>query len=394
MLGGGRQKTSGLRNRAAFDGSGTARISAEALEGPQAWQHRDERVVVRGHVPHHESPQQRPQRPVTSEVRMAGSSLLALLDDIASLLDDIAVMSKLAVKKTAGVLGDDIALNAEQVAGVNADRELPVVWAVAKGSLVNKAILVPAALGISALLPWMVIPLLMIGGAFLCYEGFEKVFHKLQGRKSAGEASVEGAPPAPTPAPSTGQPSHTGDLAELEREKIKGAVRTDFILSAEIMVISLGVVAKDPLVTQVGVLVAVALLMTVGVYGLVAGIIKLDDFGLYLAGRSGDGAAARVARGLGRALVTAAPGLMRTLSVVGTAAMFLVGAGIFTHNIPALHHLLEALMRAANAVPGVGGALAFAADLAIGLVLGLAVGAVVVAGKTLATRLLGRGSPA
>jgi len=254
------------------------------------------------------------------------SSLLVLIDDIATILDDVAVMTKVAAKKTAGVLGDDLALNAQQVAGVKADRELPVVWAVTKGSFRNKLILVPAALAISALLPQAIIVLLMIGGAFLCYEGFEKLAHKFLHSKQEDEAHHSALVSA------VADPEV--DLVAMEADKIKGAIRTDFILSAEIIVISLGTVADKPFWSQVSVLTSIAILMTVGVYGLVAGIVKLDDGGLHLSQRQGDGAGARVARSLGRGILRAAPYLMKSLSVIGTAAMFMVGGGILVHGIP------------------------------------------------------------
>ena len=259
---------------------------------------------------------------------MATSSLLALIDDVASILDDVALLSKLAVKKTAGVLGDDLALNAQQVTGVRADRELPVVWAVAKGSLLNKAILVPAALAISAFAPWLVTPLLMLGGAFLCYEGFEKIAHRWL--HSAEEDAARRS------ALKQGLQDPARDLLALERDKIKGAVRTDFILSAEIIAITLGTVAGAAFTTQVLVLAGVAVLMTVGVYGLVGGIVKLDDLGLWLSRRGSS--AAQV---LGRAILGAAPWLMKALSVVGTAAMFLVGGGILVHGVPPLRQAIE-----------------------------------------------------
>lgn len=262
---------------------------------------------------------------------MAGVSFLALLDDIATVLDDVAVLSKVAAKKSAGVLGDDLAVNAEQVSGVQAARELPVVWAVAKGSLINKAILVPAALLISLFLPWLITPLMVLGGLFLCYEGFEKLAHRwLHPAEDTVAARAAVSAAAADPAV---------DLVAFERDKIKGAIRTDFILSAEIIVITLGIVGTAPLGTRIGVLVAIALLMTVGVYGLVAGIVKLDDVGLHLTRRAGTDVGARLARGIGRGLLAAAPRLMRVLGVVGTAAMFLVGGGILTHALPALHHL-------------------------------------------------------
>jgi predicted DNA repair protein MutK len=249
------------------------------------------------------------------------ASLLALLDDIASVLDDVAVLTKAATQKTAGVLGDDLALNAQQVAGVRADRELPVVWAVAKGSLRNKAILVPAALAISAWASWAVLPLLMIGGVYLCYEGFEKLAHKLLHRRANGDR--HDAVPS--------------DLASAETARIKGAVRTDFVLSAEIIVIALGSVAGSPFSVRAAVLVGIALLMTVGVYGLVAGIVKLDDAGLHLSRRRGRSAAAKIQRRIGVSILRAAPFLMKGLGIAGTAAMFLVGGGILVHGIPALH---------------------------------------------------------
>jgi predicted DNA repair protein MutK len=260
---------------------------------------------------------------------MAASSLLALIDDIATILDDVAVLTKVATKKTAGVLGDDLALNAQQVTGVRADRELPVVWAVAKGSFVNKAILVPAALAISAFVPWLVTPLLMVGGAFLCYEGFEKLAHKFLHRAEDDEAHHAELTQALV--------DPNVDLMAIERDKIKGAVRTDFVLSAEIIAITLGTVAGQPFGTQVAVLVGIAVLMTVGVYGLVAGIVKLDDAGLWLSRRDG-----ALQRTLGAGILRAAPWLMKGLSIAGTAAMFLVGGGILTHGIPVVHHAIEA----------------------------------------------------
>jgi len=304
---------------------------------------------------------------------MATSSLLALVDDIASVLDDVAVLSKLAAKKTAGVLGDDLALNAQQVTGVQADRELPVVWAVAKGSLLNKAILVPAALLISAFAPWLVTPLLMIGGAFLCFEGAEKLAHRLLHSKAEDEARKAELARAVS--------DTQVDLVQFERDKIKGAVRTDFILSAEIIAITLGTVAAAPFVTQVSVLVGIALIMTAGVYGFVAGIVKLDDLGLWLSRRPG-----AMAQALGRGIVGLAPWLMKALSVAGTVAMFLVGGGILVHGVPALHHAIL------DAIKGLGGlAQAVLPTLADGL-LGMVAGAVVLAVVTVVQRL--RGAPA
>ena len=308
---------------------------------------------------------------------MAASSLLALIDDIASVLDDVAVLTKVATKKTAGVLGDDLALNAQQVAGVRADRELPVVWAVAKGSLRNKAILVPAALAISAFIPWAVTPLLMVGGLFLCYEGFEKIAHRWLhgGEEDAHQAALARAVADPAL-----------DLVAFERDKIRGAVRTDFILSAEIIAITLGTVAAAPFPTQVGVLVGIALIMTAGVYGLVAGIVKLDDAGLYLSRREGDDGLARLWRALGRRILALAPYLMKGLSIAGTAAMFLVGGGIIVHGIPVLHHGVEALSAGVAVVPGVGGLLGGVGAMLLNAGVGVVAG-----GLTLAVvRLLAR----
>ena len=308
---------------------------------------------------------------------MAAGSLLALLDDIASVLDDVTVMSKVAAKKTAGVLGDDLALNAQQVTGVNPDRELPVVWAVAKGSLMNKAILVPAALAISAFVPWLITPLLMIGGAFLCYEGFEKLAHKyLHSKEEDEQHHAEHVAALANPAV---------DVREVEKDKIKGAIRTDFILSAEIIVISLGTVAAAPFGQQVAVLVAIALAMTVGVYGLVAGIVKLDDAGLYLS-RKANGAA----QALGKLLLALAPTLMKFLSVVGTAAMFMVGGGIVAHALPALHHFSEGVAHAVEGVPAIGGVLAAIAPTVVDALIGVLIGAAVLLVVTVAKRMFGK----
>ncbi len=313
---------------------------------------------------------------------MAGGSLLTLLDDIATILDDVAVMSKVAVKKTAGVLGDDLALNAEQVTGVKPDRELPVVWAVALGSLKNKAILVPSALAISALAPWAVIPLLMIGGAYLCYEGFEKLVHKFM--HASDEAAAEQAHHAQQ-LEALANPAI--DLVALEKDKIRGAIRTDFILSAEILVITLGTVATAPFAKQVAVMIAIAIIMTVGVYGLVAAIVKLDDLGLFLSRLGGESGLRRSQRAFGRWILRAAPYLMKGLSIAGTAAMFLVGGGILVHGIPPLHHAIEHTMAAAANVPGAGGVLhALALALANGLV-GMLAGAAVLGATLLGGKL-------
>jgi predicted DNA repair protein MutK len=266
------------------------------------------------------------------------TSLLVLIDDIAAVLDDVAVLAQVAAKKTAGVLGDDLALNAQQVAGVQADRELPVVWAVCKGSFVNKAILVPAALLLSAFAPWAVMPLLMLGGLFLCFEGFEKVAHKLT--TSSAEEAAHRAALVQTLADSS------VDMVALERDKIKGAIRTDFILSTEIIVIALGIVQGSTLTVQIGVLSGIAIAMTVGVYGLVACIVKLDDFGLYLTRPSAIGAANATRRVIGVMILRAAPWLMKALAVLGTVAMFLVGGGILAHGLPGVGAWIEHLSQA------------------------------------------------
>jgi predicted DNA repair protein MutK len=305
---------------------------------------------------------------------MAAASLLALLDDIATVLDDVSVLTKVAAKKTAGVLGDDLALNAQQVAGVRADRELPVVWAVAKGSFVNKAILVPAALAISALAPWLVTPLLMVGGAFLCYEGFEKLAHRfLHGAAAEDEAHRREL------AAALADPQ--SDVLALERDKIKGAIRTDFVLSAEIIAITLGTVAEAEFATRVAVLVGVALLMTVGVYGFVAAIVKLDDAGLALARTAGSDGLAVARRRVGAALLRFAPWLMKFLSVAGTAAMFLVGGSILLHGIAPLGHAVE------EAVAGWNGATAWLATTLADAATGVVAGALVFAAVMLAQRV-------
>ena len=291
------------------------------------------------------------------------TSLLALIDDIASILDDVSVLAKVATKKTAGVLGDDLALNAQQVSGVKADRELPVVWAVCKGSLLNKAILVPAALVISAFAPWLVTPLLMVGGAFLCFEGFEKLAHRFlhspDNEAERHEARVQALADSDV------------DVVAMEKDKVKGAIRTDFILSAEIIAITLGTVQSSPMVTHVMVLSGIALLMTLGVYGLVACIVKLDDGGLYLSQKPGETTRAQWQRSLGRGILVSAPYLMKALSVAGTAAMFLVGGGILTHGLPMVHHALESLSQRLGA--GVQPVLAMALDGVFGILAGATV---------------------
>jgi len=311
---------------------------------------------------------------------MAASSLLALIDDIATLLDDVATLTGAAAKKTAGVMGDDLALNAEQVSGVSVDRELPVVWAVAKGSLLNKLILVPAALVISAFLPVAIKPLLMIGGLFLCYEGFEKVWHKLT------HTAHEDTPTRAARLQAVADPAV--DLVALEKDKIKGAVRTDFILSAEIVVISLGTMATESISRQIAALSALAIGVTVLVYGLVAGIVKLDDLGLRLR-RNGSTSAAgenSLERSIGNGILRAAPVLMRGLSIVGTAAMFMVGGSIIAHGIPMIEHAVTDVAVAASAQSGILGAVV---KTAIDALVGIVAGGLAVMIVTMGKKLLG-----
>ncbi|MDO4579089.1 MAG: DUF808 domain-containing protein [Acinetobacter sp.] len=291
------------------------------------------------------------------------SSLLLLLDDIATVLDDVAVMSKMAAKKTAGVLGDDLALNAQQVSGVRSERELPVVWRVAKGSFVNKLILVPLALLISVVAPWLINPLLVVGGLFLCYEGVEKVLHSLHKKKAktAEEAQQELI-------------KTETDLATFENEKIKGAVRTDFILSAEIIVISLGTVATAAFGVKVTVLSIIAIAMTIGVYGLVAFIVKIDDIGLHLSEQ-----ASNFKQSVGRGLLAFAPILMKILSIVGTLAMFLVGGGIINHAIPLVHHFTEDSVEYVQEIPNIGSIFGALTPTLINFAVGFIAGLIVVA---------------
>jgi uncharacterized protein len=312
---------------------------------------------------------------------MAGSSLLLLLDDIAAVLDDVALMTKVAAKKTAGVLGDDLAVNAEKASGVRAERELPVVWAVAKGSFVNKCILVPAALVISLVAPWLITPALILGGLFLCYEGFEKVAHKFLHTAAEDAAHQEDL------LEHLLEPSV--DLVQYEQDKIKGAVRTDFILSAEIIVLTLGVVAHMNFVSQVMVLSAIGLVMTVGVYGLVAGIVKLDDAGLYLMQKEGHGAWQGAQRWFGCFLMIFAPWLMKFLAVVGTVAMFMVGGGILVHGFHVLDKGIRYLVAQSEDIATVGPALATLIPTLGGIVTGMVAGAGVLAVVVLGRRLRG-----
>lgn len=300
---------------------------------------------------------------------MAGS-LLLLLDDIATLLDDVALMSKTAAQKTAGVLGDDLALNAQQVVGVKAERELPVVWAVAKGSLLNKCILVPVALIISVFAAWLINPLLVIGGLFLCYEGVEKVLHTLQTKKHTDASEI---------------PELPQDMLAYEKDKIKGAIRTDFILSAEIVVITLGTVAATTLLNKVIVMSTIALTMTIGVYGLVAFIVKIDDMGLYLT-QQGQPWKTR----FGNILLAFAPQLMKTLSVVGTIAMFLVGGGIISHAVPFAHHFTEHATHQVEGIPTVGQIIGSFTPMLLNLGLGILAGAIVLVAVMVLSKIFRR----
>ncbi|MFP5406921.1 MAG: DUF808 domain-containing protein, partial [Gammaproteobacteria bacterium] len=308
----------------------------------------------------------------------AASSLFALIDDIATVLDDVSVLTKVSARKAAGVLGDDLALNAQQVTGVRADRELPVVWAVAKGSTRNKLILVPTALAISAFAPWAVTPLLMAGGLFLCYEGFEKIAHGFLRDEDEPARHAEHEQAMADPAV---------DPVALERDKIKGAVRTDFVLSAEIVAITLGTVATAPFVTRLIVLAGIAALMTVGVYGVVAGIVKLDDAGRFLSLRKGEGIAARGQRRLGFGILRAAPWMMKALSVAGTAAMFLVGGSILTHGVTRVHHWIEDVADRADALPAIGDLLEALTPALLNAGVGILAGAVALALVSLGRRL-------
>lgn len=312
---------------------------------------------------------------------MAGASLLTLLDDIATLLDDVSLMTKVAAKKTAGVIGDDLALNAEQVSGVRAERELPVVWAVFKGSVVNKLIMVPAALLLSVFVPWIITPLLMLGGAYLCYEGFEKVAHRLLHSKAedaAGHADRVRAVSNPGV-----------DMVQYEKKRIRGAIRTDAILSAEIIVIALGTVQDATLVVRVGVLSAIAAIITVFIYGLVAGIVKLDDVGMHLLGKTGETRLARVQRALGRSILRFAPWLMKALAVLGTAAMFLVGGGILVHGFPPLSAFLHGVEEIGQGLPVVADIFPAFAAIVINAVVGIIAGGILVGSHALFRRVKG-----
>ncbi|MEP4484578.1 MAG: DUF808 domain-containing protein [Halioglobus sp.] len=313
---------------------------------------------------------------------MAGTSLLVLLDDIAAILDDVSLMTKVAAKKTAGVLGDDLALNAEQVSGIKADRELPVVWAVAKGSFRNKLILVPAALGISAVADWLILPLLMLGGLYLCYEGFEKITHKVfhsseEDAQHHEELVTQLADPALNP-------------LDFEKGKISGAIRTDFILSAEIIVITLGVVAESTFATQVAVVSGIAIAMTIGVYGLVAGIVKLDDAGLYLIAKQGGTVGRRMQRWWGARLLAFAPWLMKALAVIGTAAMFMVGGGILVHGLAPVESLVHHAAQWAQMLPGVGAVIAALTPTLLGALFGVIAGGVALLFVSIFSRLKSR----
>jgi len=297
------------------------------------------------------------------------SGLLMLLDDIASILDDVAVLTKIAAKKTAGVLGDDLALNAQQVTGVDANRELPVVWAVAKGSSINKAIIVPAAFALSAAAPWSITPLMIAGGAFLCFEGCEKLAHKFLHSAAEDEKNKDDLKQAVA--------NDAIDLVAHEKAKISGAIRTDFILSAEIIVITLGTVTSFPAMTRFAVLVAISILMTVGVYGLVAGIVKLDDLGTHLMAAKGESASTRLRRRIGQGILTTAPYMMKLLSVAGTIAMFLVGGGILVHGVPAIHHALDGITQGMSEMGRIGAITGNVTSMVLEGLVGLAIGTLI-----------------
>jgi len=311
---------------------------------------------------------------------MAGSSLLTLLDDIATLLDDVSVMTKVAAKKTAGVLGDDIALNAEQVSGIRAKRELPVVWAVFKGSAINKAIMVPAALILSVVVPWLITPLLMIGGAYLCYEGFEKVAHRLL--HSPAEDEEEHVRRIKAVADTK------VDMVQFEKQRIRGAIRTDAILSAEIIVIALGTVKDAELAVRIGVVSLIAAVITVGVYGLVAGIVKLDDLGLHLIDNAGESKLSGLRRRAGEMILSFAPIMMKLLTILGTAAMFLVGGGIIAHGIPLLATWLHGVENLAHDLPVAANLFSGLTALIFNAVVGIVAGGIIVGVHSLVTRLL------
>ena len=310
---------------------------------------------------------------------MAGSSLLILIDDITLLLDDVAAMSKVAAKKTVGVLGDDLALNAQQVAGIRAERELPVVWGVAKGSFKNKLILVPAALALSAFAPWSITPILMVGGAYLCYEGFEKIAHPFLHSKEEEDHQHDLIEAFHNP---------QIDLEAFEKEKIEGAIRTDFILSAEIIVIALGTVADKDLMTQTMVVSGIAIAITIGVYGIVAAIVKMDDVGLHLLQNAPEGKRGAPQRALGQGLLSFAPKLMKILTVVGTAAMFLVGGSILLHGIPDAHHLIESAVQSVESIPTAGKVLGSITPVLLDAIAGIVAGGIVMGVVEVMTKIV------
>lgn len=325
---------------------------------------------------------------------MAGGSLLALLDDIVSVLDDVSAMSKVALKKTAGVVGDDLALNAKQIMGVRVNRELPIVWMVAKGSMINKVILVPAALLISYATPWLVMPLLMLGGLFLCYEGVEKLLHKWFHPEEKAEGQKKTSSDNAATHSAVHDPSVAAESELDEKAKIRGAIRTDFILSAEIIVIALGTVADVSLGMRALVLCSIAVLMTVGVYGSVALILKVDDLGIWMQTRTGESSGVKMQHKIGRFLVALAPYLMRFLAVAGTAAMFLVGGGIVVHSIPPVHHWLEHALEPVAHWQYVGGVAHWLGESLFNLAVGVGAGMIIVLVEKLVRKMIAKKSPA
>jgi predicted DNA repair protein MutK len=256
------------------------------------------------------------------------SGFFAILDDVATLLDDVAALSKIATKKTAGILGDDLAVNAEKASGFVSKREIPVLWAITKGSLLNKLIILPIAFLLSAFLPFAVIIILVLGGLYLAFEGAEKIFEYI-------------VPHAPKHSTIEIKEISESEILKIEKTKIKSAIVTDFILSVEIVIIALGTVLNEPLSSQIAVVSVVALLATVGVYGIVALIVRMDEFGIYLINLNERENS--ISDRIGRFFVNALPLVIKSLSVIGTIALLLVAGGIFVHNVSFLHDITPSI---------------------------------------------------